>query len=376
MKKDKFLNRLLIPIFDPTGQTVGFTGRVFPFEDNSNRPKYLNSPDSDIFKKGELLYGYHLAIKQIRLKKWLIIVEGNMDLIASHKYNLTNIVATQGTSVTTKQLQLLTRTGVKDIVVAFDNDKAGIISGQKLMISLIWGGFEVYKLKIPTEYKDLDEYLPTLSQDVDLNSVELQSLPIQDYLDYEMDRIKPDLVSNNTLESRKSIKSYLELLSKLPELYQEQYLLKLSNFTKISLLTLTNNLKTLTKNQSYSKFEENSNEENTPAFLNTVQNNHIPLFQSLISLYYKQKLDPQIKDKIYHAYFLMHALHSSFFPELDLLEYINRCQDELDIIYENKIQNKVDEFQIKYWFNSFIIYLNTNYEIFIHDPKLKQFFLM
>ena len=159
--KDKFLERLIIPIRDLDGQTVGFTGRILT--ENPNRPKYLNSPDSDWFKKSNLWFGLDIAKKSIIKHKKVIIVEGNMDVLTAHKHNFPFTVASQGTSFTQTQIQILARL-TKVIWLAFDNDTAGKVAAEKFFIIASKFGLQVWQVVIPENFKDLDEYLQFLSQ--------------------------------------------------------------------------------------------------------------------------------------------------------------------------------------------------------------------
>ncbi len=125
---DRFRNRLIFPIKDYMGRVVGFSGRVL---DNS-LPKYMNTPETDIFKKAELLYGLDRAKASIRASGECIAVEGYMDVIALHQTGFENSVAVLGASLSTEQAGLLSRLDVQKLYLAFDADEAGqraILSG-------------------------------------------------------------------------------------------------------------------------------------------------------------------------------------------------------------------------------------------------------
>ncbi len=118
---DKFVNRVMFPIADSQGRVVAFTGRVL---DSTAIPKYLNSPETIIFKKGEVLYGLHLAKQAIQQSNQVVLVEGQMDCISSHQADVRNVVATSGTAITEMQLNALRRYAT-EIVMALDADMAG-----------------------------------------------------------------------------------------------------------------------------------------------------------------------------------------------------------------------------------------------------------
>ncbi len=98
-----FRNRIIIPIHDLTGKVIGFGGRLI--DSTAEIPKYINSPDTPIFKKGENLYGFWHAKQYIREKGYVIVVEGYMDVILCHQYGFKNTVAPLGTALTQEQLE-------------------------------------------------------------------------------------------------------------------------------------------------------------------------------------------------------------------------------------------------------------------------------
>ncbi len=125
---DRFRNRVMFPIKDYLGRTVGFSGRVL----DDSLPKYMNTPETDIFNKGELLYGLDLAKSAIRDSGECIVVEGYMDVIALHQTGFENAVAALGATLTAEQAAQLSRLDVSKLLLAFDADEAGqraVLSG-------------------------------------------------------------------------------------------------------------------------------------------------------------------------------------------------------------------------------------------------------
>lgn len=125
-KKDNFIydifrNRIMFPLYNLEGKPVGFSGRIYNGEKDS---KYVNSKESIIFKKGNLLYNYHRALSHAREKHQIIVVEGFMDVIRLYTIGIKNVVATMGTAITKEHANLLMKLS-KNIVLCFDGDKAG-----------------------------------------------------------------------------------------------------------------------------------------------------------------------------------------------------------------------------------------------------------
>lgn len=120
---DMFRSRLMIPLRDAQGAVVGFTARLLA--DEPDAPKYINTPQTIVYDKGRQVFGLSAAKEQIRKQGFVVIVEGNMDVIASHQAGISNVVATAGTAITEMHLKALGRfTG--DIRLCFDADSAGI----------------------------------------------------------------------------------------------------------------------------------------------------------------------------------------------------------------------------------------------------------
>ena len=120
----RFQNRIVFPIADITGRTVGFTGRLFA-EASSSAPKYWNTPETPLFNKGRIVYALHLAKAAIQERDLALLVEGQMDVVMLHQHGYTNAVASSGTALTTDQLRLIARFS-RNVAFAYDGDKAGI----------------------------------------------------------------------------------------------------------------------------------------------------------------------------------------------------------------------------------------------------------
>ena len=119
---DRFRNRLMFPIGDVHGNIVGFTGRILT--DSKEEAKYVNTPETPLYRKSAILYGLDKAKGEIRRQDLAVIVEGNMDVVGSHQFGVTQVVASSGTALTNEQLALLKRFST-NIAMAFDQDAAG-----------------------------------------------------------------------------------------------------------------------------------------------------------------------------------------------------------------------------------------------------------
>lgn len=118
---DIFYNRIMFPLHNLSGQVVGFSGRIYDGNDTS---KYINTKETKIFKKGELLYNYHRAKTSCRQKNTVIVMEGFMDVIRAYTIDVDNVVATMGTAVTKNQAIIIKKMA-RDVILCFDGDQAG-----------------------------------------------------------------------------------------------------------------------------------------------------------------------------------------------------------------------------------------------------------
>ncbi len=127
---DMFRGRIMIPLADQQGAVVGFTARILI--DEPDAPKYINTPQTIVYDKGRQVFGLHMAKERIRKDGFAVVVEGNMDVIASHQAEVMNVVATAGTAMTESHLKTLKRfTG--DIRLSFDSDQAGLNATERVI---------------------------------------------------------------------------------------------------------------------------------------------------------------------------------------------------------------------------------------------------
>ncbi|PIP21588.1 MAG: DNA primase [Candidatus Nealsonbacteria bacterium CG23_combo_of_CG06-09_8_20_14_all_40_13] len=150
---DRFRDRIIFPIFDALGNVVGFSARTI--EDEKDVPKYVNSADSPIFHKSRILYGLNLAKSYIKKNGFVILVEGQMDVIGSWQARVKNIVASSGTSLTEEHLSVLKRY-TQNLILALDADSAGIEATKKVIDAALLLGFSVKVTKL-AGFKDPGE---------------------------------------------------------------------------------------------------------------------------------------------------------------------------------------------------------------------------
>lgn len=152
---DMFRGRLMVPLMDPVGKVIGFTARLLA--DEPDAPKYINTPQTPVYDKSRHVFGLHLAKDAIRKSKTAVIVEGNLDVIASYQAGVRQVVATAGTALTEMHLKALSRL-THDIRLAFDQDQAGLTATERAIPIAGKVGVSLSMVTIPTG-KDPDELI-------------------------------------------------------------------------------------------------------------------------------------------------------------------------------------------------------------------------
>ncbi|HKZ57556.1 MAG TPA: DNA primase [Thermodesulfovibrionales bacterium] len=228
--RDIFRERIIFPIFNNQGDTVAFGGRVL----DDSLPKYLNSPETGVFKKGETLFGLNLAKEEIRKKGYSLIVEGYLDTIVCHQYGFKNTVAPLGTALTSKQLQRL-KPLTGRIVLVFDNDDAGVAASKRSLTILFENNFRAKVLLLP-EGEDPDSFLRKEG-----------SQPFKKMLSNAMSVIE-FLVVTSKSDKIDTVREALEMISNINDLIiADELLVELSDRTRINETALRGELKKIKK---------------------------------------------------------------------------------------------------------------------------------
>lgn len=216
---DRFRRRIMFPIKESGGRTVSFSGRIYGSDDNT--AKYINGPQTPIFDKSKILYGYNLAKIEIRKKDFAVLVEGQIDLVMSHQAGITNTVATSGTALTEDHLRLIKRL-TDNLVLAFDFDLAGFKASWRAINMARGLGLNVKIAKLPKgmDPADVAKQDPSAWQKAVAKAVH--------YIDFMIEALeqegKTDL--DLTLAVNEYILPYIKALNKKME--QAHFVAKLS----------------------------------------------------------------------------------------------------------------------------------------------------
>ena len=209
----RFIERITFPIYSITGKLVGFGGRTI----TGHSAKYVNSPQTKLFNKSRLLYGYHLAKEQIYKKNQIIVCEGYLDVIMLHQAGFNTAVATLGTALTTEHLPLLRR-GEPKVILAYDGDKAGLAAAFKASVMLSQSEFEGGVIIFADGLDPAD--MVNNGKINELN--EIFSTPIS-FIPYVIDYIILKYDINDPNQKQKALSEANEYLKTLSLLNQDEY---------------------------------------------------------------------------------------------------------------------------------------------------------
>ena len=214
---DVYNDRIMFPLYDINGRCVAFSGRIYK---NVDQNKYLNTKETEIFKKGELLYHYHIAKEECRIKKSVIIMEGFMDVIRASTIGIKNTVALMGTALTKEQINLIKRLS-NNILLCLDGDDPGQHATLSIGETLLENNIEAKVIVLPNP-EDPDSYILKNGKD-SFNSLIENAV---NFTDYKLKRLKDNVNFKSTEETSKYINSVIEETSKINDEIEREVILK------------------------------------------------------------------------------------------------------------------------------------------------------
>lgn len=231
---DRFRDRLIFPILDLRGRFAGFGGRIF----DQSHPKYLNSPESVIFHKSRLLYGFYQAKETIRHKRQVIIVEGYLDVIQAHQAGFTQTIASLGTALTREQVKLIKRYA-SEAVLAYDADSAGQNATHKGLELLQEAGLEIKILSLPTGH-DPD----SLIREAGAEAFEALLQKRMNVIDYQLSQVVGKYDVNSPEGKAQAVQELLPQLAKVDSsIAREAYIRKAAREIGVSETAVFNELR-------------------------------------------------------------------------------------------------------------------------------------
>ena len=235
---DRFRGRIMFPIRDIHGDVAGFTGRILLEKENSGG-KYVNTPQTIVYDKSRIIFGLEKAKQEIKAKDLVVIVEGQMDVIACHQAGMKNVVASSGTALTEEHVKLLQRY-TKNINMAFDADDAGQNAAKRGIDLAIEAGMRVRVIRIPEgKGKDPDECLKN-NPEVWFEAVK----NAQDVMDWYFDKVLSKKDINDYQQKQQAVDELLFEIARIPyAVEKDHWLRKLSERVNVEVAVLREDLK-------------------------------------------------------------------------------------------------------------------------------------
>ncbi len=267
---DIYNDRIMFPLYNVSGQVVGFSGRIYKDIDQN---KYLNTKETDIFKKGEMLYHYHIAKEECRLKKSVIVMEGFMDVIRASTIGIKNTVALMGTALTNNQFNLLKRLS-NNIILCLDGDNPGVHAMLSIGDHLLELGVEVKVVVLPND-DDPDSFILKSGKDRFVGLIE----NALNFSDFKMQQLRKNVDFRSDEEKANYINTVLRETTKINDTIRIEIVLKkLAKEFDISYNTLEKKFK------DFSEFKE------------TVKEKEVPVINKIVK---KTKYDKAVEQILY-----------------------------------------------------------------------------
>lgn len=245
---DRFRARVIFPIHNLSGRIIGFGGRILTSE--KNKPKYINSPESDIYNKSKVLYGIYFAKNAIININNCYLVEGYTDVISLHQAGINNVVASSGTSLTTEQIRLIKRY-TPNITILYDGDEAGIKASFRGIDMILEQSMNV-KIVLFPEGEDPDSFARN-HRTSEVN--EFINNKARDFIEFKTNLLLKE-TADDPLKKASLIKEIVNTISLIPDsIYRSVYIKKCSSMLDIPEQTLMNELNKILRNKFKKKHQ-------------------------------------------------------------------------------------------------------------------------
>ncbi len=224
---DTFRDRLIFPIFNPSGKVIAFAGRTL--SENKKTAKYINSAQTPVYNKSEVVFGVNFAKNEIRKEEEVILVEGYTDVITLNLYGIKNVVASSGTSLTNGQIKILQRYGNR-IIMIYDADNAGQAAMQRGMNIALEEGMEVQLMELP-DGEDPDSFVKQFGKD---SFLEYKQKHAEDFVTFSIQKAEKEGKMESAAGRSAAIKKILESIALIPnELDRQFYVQDLHQKTQV-----------------------------------------------------------------------------------------------------------------------------------------------
>ena len=355
---DIFVSRIMFPIWGLSGNVVAFSGRIYNTKDNS---KYINTKETDNFKKGKILYNYHIAKEYLKKNDTVIIMEGQMDVIRASTVGINNCIATMGTALT-KDHKMVLKNMAKNIILCFDGDAAGEKATLSAIELLEDTGVNIKIVRLPNNM-DPDEYILKEGKDSFLYQIK----SAMTLIDYKMEILKKDKDFSNIKEISSYINIMLkELVNEKDDIVVELNLKKLSDNFNIDYNTIKEKYDSIKKSKKV--YDKYGMAENYLIYYMFKDNMVINMVENKVG-YFPTKNIRELSNEIiyyFHKYGIINVA--------DFISYISDKEEILKTLKDIFAMNIKDDFQEREIEDYIFVVNEYHKEVKINDlnKKLKE----
>ncbi|MCF8332112.1 MAG: DNA primase [Bacteroidales bacterium] len=251
---DRFRNRVMFPVHNMSGRVIAFGGRIL--SQDKKQPKYVNSPESEIYTKSKILYGIHLARTPISRENNCLLVEGYTDVVSLHQTGIENVVASSGTSLTKEQISLIKRY-TENITILFDGDDAGLKASFRGIDMILEQGMNVKIAMFPLG-EDPDSFARAHRSDETKTFIENNA---SDFIVFKTNILLKG-TENDPVKRAGLIKDIVESISKIPDQIKRTiYISECANILDMQEQTLMNELNKILRSEYRKKFRNHTEPE-------------------------------------------------------------------------------------------------------------------
>ena len=336
---DVYKNRIMFPLYDLNGKIIGYNGRVYNGESEN---KYINSKETDIFKKRELLYNYHRAKEECRKTKRVIIHEGQLDVIRTSSIGLRECVATLGTAFGKEQAMLIRKLS-SNVILCFDGDAAGLKATKSAIEELSKLGISPMIVRLE-DNMDPDEYILKKGKDAFVNKI---NNPMN-VMEFNESLLKKEYNLNNTEELAKYINKMIESINKIDDdILREVSINKLSKETGVD----TSLIKSKIDKKNEVKIE--IKKEKKPRLNKYIKSEQYLIYYMLLSKdvikMYEKKITHMPTDKYRHLAFQIDYFYkqNGFINIADLISFLGDDDESIKTIGEITSLNLKEEIDLE-----------------------------
>ena len=350
---DRFRGRVIFPVHNLAGKIVAFGARILSKEKQANQPKYINSPETDIYHKSNVLFGLHFAKNAIRQADNCFLVEGYTDVTSMHQAGVENVVASSGTALTEEQIKLVKRF-TDNITVLFDGDTAGIKAALRGIDMILKGGLNVRVVLLPDGH-DPDSYSKEKSTSEFLDYLKTAS---KDFISFKAGLYAKEAASD-PIKKAESIREIINSIAVIPDpIKRSVYVQETANLLQVQesiLLSELNKILIKERRDRETNFQQARTEPITPEVIENVENKPTLELDNLIQ--YQEKETIRLLLNYFENKMDDRWVGEFLLSELDDVEFTNPVYKEIYNAYKT---------------NSDATKVNSNYFLSNGDSGIKK----